>query len=149
MAQIQTDRIPEYLKEKVVDAQAALKNIEDEAQKFLKDIMEKGKASRRELDELLTRVSTGEFMEKVKANEQASRAKVAQLANRVRTSEFASKAQGLQKELLGRLDELQHKVLEVVGVATRDQVSVLSREISKLSKRVEKIAKRSKRNHDA
>jgi len=115
------------LKEKVAEAQARLKTFEDEAQKFLKEIVEKGKASRKELDEILSRVSSGELLEKMKS------------------SEFTARAGEIQKEVVKGLDELQHRVLDFIGVATRDQVSDLSREIARLSKKVEKIARRTKR----
>jgi outer membrane murein-binding lipoprotein Lpp len=37
---------------------------------------------------------------------------------------------------------LQKRVLHVAGVATREQVSRLSRELDKLGKKVEKLAKK-------
>ncbi len=115
------------LKEKVAEAQERLKTFEDEAQKFLKEIVEKGKASRKELDEIISRVQSGELLEKMKS------------------SEFSARAAEVQKEVVRGLDELQQRVLEFIGVATRDQVADLSKEIARLSKKVEKVARRTKR----
>src|SRR5688572_19903955 len=100
MAQNAAEKFPEYLreklseaetrlklKEKVAEAQSRLKTFEDEAQKFLKEIVEKGKASRKELDEILSRVSSGELLERVK------------------TSDLTARASELQKEVVKGLDE--------------------------------------------
>jgi hypothetical protein len=54
-------KMPEFLREPLVAAQARLEQFEEEAQRVLKDLVEKGRASRKDLEQIVTRLSRQEW----------------------------------------------------------------------------------------
>lgn len=49
---------------------------------------------------------------------------------------------GLAKDVRKKLDQLQAKVVEAVGVASQAQIRELSRELSRLNKKLDQLTKR-------
>jgi hypothetical protein len=115
----------EMVREQVELAQARIHELQKEAEKTLKLMAVRGRESRKELDRLVTKLEKTDWSE--------------------RSSELAGKAKDFGAELAGHLDELQGKAIKFVGVASRDQVDSLSREIKRLATKVESLTKASKR----
>jgi hypothetical protein len=120
-------RIPlgEMVREQVELAQGRLHELQKEAEKTLKLMAVRGRESRKELDRLVTKLEKTDWTE--------------------RSSEFAGKAKDFGAELATHLDELQGKAIKFVGVASREQVDTLSREIKRLATKVETLTKATKR----
>src|SRR6266702_3394082 len=55
--------------------------------------------------------------------------------------ELRGKAESFRSEAMEKLEELQAKAVAYLGVATREQVLELSRELERLSRRLEKSGK--------
>jgi DNA-binding MarR family transcriptional regulator len=115
----------EIVREQVQFVQSRLSDFQKDAEKALKELAEKGRESRKEIDRLLSRLEKKGWAE--------------------RPGELAGKAKDFGTELASHLDELQSKAIEFVGVASRDQVETLAREIKKLATKVETLAKDGKR----
>lgn len=115
----------EMVREQVQFVQSRLSDFQKEAEKTLKDLAERGRESRRELDRLLTRLEKSGWAD--------------------RPGELAGKAKDFGAELAAHLDELQSKAIQFVGVASRDQVETLANEIKRLASKVESLAKNGKR----
>lgn len=104
-----TTRVPAFLREPLVAAQARFEQFEVEAQRVLKELMDRGRASRKDLENVVQRLSKQDWV-------------------------------ALRAEAMERLMDLQSRAIAFLGVATRDQVEELSREIERLAKRIEKSA---------
>jgi DNA-binding MarR family transcriptional regulator len=115
----------EMVREQVQFVQTRLSDFQKEAEKTLKDLAERGRESRKELDRLLARLEKKGWVE--------------------RQGELAGKAKDFGVELASHLDELQTKAIQFVGVASRDQVESLAREIKRLASKVESLAKDGKK----
>ena len=59
-----------------------------------------------------------------------------------RAEEWKDKAQGFRVEAAEKLETLQEKALKFLGVASREEVAELSREINKILKRLDDSRKR-------
>ncbi len=116
-------RFGAIIREQVETAQARVHDLQKEAEKTLKLLAVRGKESRKELDKLVSKLEKTDWG----------------------STEIAGKAKDFGVELASHLDELQHKAIKFVGVASRDQVDSLSREIKKLATKVESLTKASKR----
>jgi hypothetical protein len=122
-------KVPEFLREPLEMAQARLGVFEDEAQRIWKDLMEMSKTGRRELGVLVER-----------------------LQKQMERAQWRDKAESFRADALEKLVELQSKAVGFLGVATREQVEELSREIEKVLRRLEGKGTRAghvKRGHPA
>ncbi|MGZ6029994.1 MAG: hypothetical protein ACXWK5_11280 [Myxococcaceae bacterium] len=122
-------KVPEFLREPFEAAQARLESFEVEAQKLMKDL-------------------SGRFQ---KVQKQVAKQEWPELRDRLekmretgleRAQEWRGKADHFRVEAMERLVELQSKAVKFLGVATREQVEELSREIEMVLKRLEKGGKR-------
>lgn len=125
MANQAQNGIQQKVKDSLEQAQAKLQIFEEEAQKVMADLVEKGRAQRKELTTLLNRIKAQEILEKVPVKELQGRAK------------------GVGKELTTRLEELVERAVSFAGVASVQQVEELSKEITRLSKKLDKLTKES------
>jgi hypothetical protein len=124
-------KVPEFLREPLEAAQSRLGTLEEETQRVLKDLMKKGKASSRELAEMLQKLSRQDWnVEQVMGRLKKVRTQGLELA-----TEWTDRARA---EAVERLLELQHKAIAFLGVASRDQVEELSRELERLARRLVK-----------
>lgn len=114
----------EMVREQVQFVQSRLSDFQKEAEKTLKELAEKGRESRKELDKLLGKLEKAGWTE---------------------SAEWAGKAKDFGSELAGHLDDLQSKAIQFVGVASREQVEILSREIKRLASKIEGLAKDGKK----
>ncbi len=121
-------RVEEFLRESVEVAQARLEALEAEAQKLLHELQVRfQKVSKKEWPEVKDRL---EHLREV---------------GKERAEEWKDRAQGFRVEAIERLEVLQEKALKFLGVATREEVAELSREINKIVKRLDDRKKKAAR----
>jgi hypothetical protein len=126
-------KVPEFLREQLESAQARIGQLEVEAEKALKDLMVKGRESRKELEAALTRISKDGRVVELKG-----RFEKLQRTGAVRAEAWKEKAETFRTDAYERIVELQGKAVNFLGVATKDEVEALHRELDKLAKRLEK-----------
>ncbi len=130
-------KVPEFLREPLEAAQARLEQFEGEAQKVFKDLMDRGRASRKDLEQMVQRLSKQDWT----CPELKARLEKLQKQGAVRAAEWRGRAESFRTEALERLTELQSRAVAFLGVASREQVEELSRELEKLARRFEKAEK--------
>ena len=117
-----------FLRESVEVAQARLEVLEAEAQKLLHEVQTRfQKVSGKDWAEVKERL---EHLREV---------------GRERAEEWKDKAQEFRVDAAERLETLQEKALRFLGVATREEVAELSREINKILKRLDEKKRRAVR----
>ncbi len=127
-------KVPEFLREPLVAAQARIGLIEEEAQRVLKDLVVRGRAGRKDIEEIVHRLSRQDFsLPEVRQRLEKLRDQGAE-----RAAEWRGRADSFRSEALERMLDLQTRAVQFLGVATRDEVQELSRELEKLAKRFEK-----------
>ncbi len=113
-------RVEEFIRESVEVAQARLETLEAEAQKIFHEVQARlQKASKKDWVEMRER------LEQIRE------------VGRERAEEWKGRAQGFRADAVERLETLQEKALKFLGVATREEVAELSREINKIVKRLD------------
>ena len=138
-------KVPEFLREPLEAAQARLVEFEEEAQKVFKDLMQKGKASRKDVAVLVQRLSKQDWhMDELKDRVTKLRAQGMERAN-----ELKDRAESFRVEAMEKLDDLQTKAVAFLGVATREQVEEISRELERLARRIEKGSRAKKTKKSA
>lgn len=125
--------VSELLREQVSMAQARVEQIEDEAKHVLENLMARGRASRRDLEHLVHRVSKQDW----------SFPEVRQRITKLRGQgeELRGKAEAFRAEAAERVVELQGRAIQFLGAASRDQVAELQRELDKLARRLDRAEK--------
>lgn len=127
-------KVPEFLREPLEAAQSRLDQLEGEAQRVWKDLMVKGRAGRKDIEQILQRLAKQDW----------NFPEMKQLVERLReqgaerAAEWRGKAESFRAEALERMVELQGKAVAFLGVATREQVEELSRELERLARRIER-----------
>ena len=137
MADKSSMKVPEFLREPLEAAQARLAEFEGEAQKVFKDLMQKGKESRKEVAVLVQRLSKQDW----KMDELKDRVSKLREHGKERAQELRGRAESFRSDAMEKLEELQTKAVAFLGVATREQVEELSRELERLARRLEKTEK--------
>lgn len=119
-------KVPEFLREPIEVAQARLGTLEKDAQRLLRDFSGRvQKEWKQEWPEMKDR------MDKLLA------------AGRERASEWRGRAENVRADAMERLMEL----VKFLGVATRDQLEQLSRDVDRILKRIEKPRKPGRKAH--
>lgn len=118
-------KVPEFLREPLEAAQARLGTLEKDAQKLLKDISGRMQKEWKDWPEMKGRV------DKLLA------------AGRERATEWRGRAEHVRADAMERLMEL----VKFLGVATRDQLEQLSRDVDRILKRIEKPRKPRRKAH--
>jgi polyhydroxyalkanoate synthesis regulator phasin len=137
-------KVPEFLREPLFAAQARLEHLEEEAQRVLRDLMDRGRASRKDLEHMVHRLSQQDWS----LPEMRQRLEKLREQGLERATEWRGRAENFRVEALERMMELQNRAVAFLGVATREQVEELSKELDRLSRRIgkgEKTAKRTKK----
>lgn len=127
-------KVPEFLKEPLEAAQARLEQFEVDAERVLKDLMDKGRASRKEIEQMLARLSKQDWT----LPEMKHRIEKLRDQGVERAAELRGKAETFRTEAMERVVDLQGRAIAFLGVASRDQVEELSREIDRLAKKISK-----------
>jgi hypothetical protein len=102
-----------------------------------KDLMQKGKESRKDFAELVQRLSKQDW----NMDELRGRVTKLRVQSMERAQELKGRAESFRSEALVRLEELQAKAVTFLGVATRAEVEELSRELERLARRLDKSEK--------
>ena len=136
-------KVPEFLREPLVAAQARLEQLEEEAQRVLRDLMDRGRASRKDIEHMVHRLSQQDWS----FPEMRERLEKLREQGVERATEWRGRAESFRAEALERMIELQNRAVAFLGVATREQVEELSKELDRLARRIEKgeKAKRAKK----
>ncbi len=135
-------KVPEFLREPLEAAQERLEHFEVEAQRMFKDLMDKGRASRKDLDKIVARLSKQDWtFPELKHRLDRFREQGVE-----RAAEWRGRAETWRTEALERLAVLQSRAVTFLGVATREQVEELSRELDRLARRIEKAGPKARKN---
>jgi len=136
-------KVPEFLREPLEAAQARLVEFEGEAQKVLKELVQKGKESRKDVADLVQRLSKQDW----RMDDWRERVNRLREQGRERAQELRGRAESFRSDAMLKVEELQAKAVAFLGVATREQVEELSRELERLARRLDKAdrARKSKK----
>lgn len=126
-------KVPGFLKDQLEQAQSRLGQLEEGAEKALKELVQKGRASRKDLESILVRISKDDRVVDLRG-----RLEKFQRTGAVRAEEWKDKAESFRSEAMERILELQGKAVSFLGVATKDEVEELHRELDRLAKRFDK-----------
>jgi ElaB/YqjD/DUF883 family membrane-anchored ribosome-binding protein len=129
-------KVPEFLREPIEAAQARLGQLEEDAERVLKDLMDKGRASRKEIEQIVARLSKQDW----KIPEMKHRIEKLRDQGVETAAEWRGRAETFRAEAMERVVDLQGRAIAFLGVASRDQVEELSRELDKLAKKIAKTA---------
>jgi hypothetical protein len=127
-------KVAEFLKEPLEAAQHRLEQFEVEAQRVLRDLMDKGRASRKDFEHIVQRFSKQEWM----SHDMKHRIDKLREQGVETAAELRGRAETFRAEAIERVIDLQGRAIAFLGVASRDQVEELSRELDQLSKRMPK-----------
>ena len=127
-------KVPEFLREPIASAQARLEHLEEEAQRVLKDLVDRGRASRKDLEHMVHRLSQQDWS----LPEMRQRLEKLRETGVERAAEWRGRAESFRAEALERMIDLQNRAVAFLGVATRDQVEELSKDLDRLARRIEK-----------
>lgn len=127
-------KVPEFLREPIEAAQARLADFEEEAQKVLKDLIAKGKESRKEIGDLVNKLASQKNLD---LEDVRGRFEKWQKQGVERAHELYGRTEEFRSDALHRLEEVQRHAVQFLGVATRDQVEELSRELHRLARIIE------------
>jgi hypothetical protein len=146
MPEIQKNaRVPEFLREPLEAAQARLEAFEVEAQKVFKDLVQRGRESRKDVAVLVQRLSKQDW----NVDELRSRVEKLRETGRERATEWRGRAETFRSDAVERLEDLQAKAITFLGAASREQVEELSRELEKLVRRLDRSDKPGKKTRRA
>jgi hypothetical protein len=116
-----TRNLETFVKQQLQGAQKRFVGLEHEAEKVLRNLKTRSRGPAREVEKLLGRINPDALLDNPKVKE------------------LGRKATQVSSELRKRLDGIQTKAVEAVGVASQAQVKELNRELSRLSKKLDQI----------
>ncbi len=127
-------KVPDFLKEPLEAAQERLGKLELEAQRVWNDLMVRGRAGRKDIEQILARLSKQDWsLPEMRAALERFREQ-----GLLRAAEWRGKAESWRAEAMERMVVLQGKAVAFLGVATREQVEELSRELERLARKIER-----------
>lgn len=132
-----TEKVREFLREPLAAAHERIGQLEEEAQRVIKDLMNRGRASRKDIEHIVARLSRQDWT----FPEMKQRLEKLREQGVERAAEWRGRAETFRAEALERMLDLQTRAVSFLGVATRDEVRELSKEIDRLSRRIEKAVK--------
>jgi hypothetical protein len=132
--------VGELFREPLGVAQARMEQMELEVRRVLEDLMARGRASRRDLEQLLRRLAKQDWS----FPEVKHRLEKLGGQGLERAAEWRGRADAFRAEALERVMELQSRAVQFLGAASRDQVSELQRELDKLARRLDRAEKASR-----
>lgn len=132
-----SSKVPEFLREPLQAAQVRLEHLEDEAQRVIRDLMVRGRASRKDIEHIVQRWSKQDWtFPEVKIRLEKLRDQGAE-----RALELRGRAETFREEALERVVELQGRAVAFLGVASRTEVEELSKELDRLARRLDRAQK--------
>jgi hypothetical protein len=127
-------KMADFLKEPIEAAQARIGVLEEEAQRVIKDLMVRGRASRKDIEHIVHKLSKQDWT----FPEMKQRLEKLRDQGAERAAEWRGKAESFRAETLERMVELQGRAVAFLGVATREQVEELAKELERLGRRLER-----------
>jgi hypothetical protein len=127
-------KVPEFLREPLEAAQARLEQFEVEAQRVLKDLVDRGRASRKDFEVMVQKLSKQDWT----FPEMKQRIEKLRDQGVERATSWRGRAENFRADAMERVMDLQGKAIAFLGVATREQVEEISKELDRLAKRIEK-----------
>ena len=127
-----TTKVPEFIREPLEAAQARIEAFEVEAQKVLRDLMKR----RKDFADLVQKLSKQDWNTELRGRFGKLRDQ-----GRERADELRGRAETFRADAVDRLENLQTKAIAFLGVASREEVLELSRELDKLARRLERGGK--------
>jgi DNA-binding transcriptional MerR regulator len=135
--QTRSVKVPEFLREPLSAAQVKLEQFEEDASRVFRDLMVRGRAGRKDIEHIVARLSKQDWtLPEMKQRLERLRDQGAE-----RAAGWRGKAETFRAEVLERMLELQARAVSFLGVATREQVQALSRELERLERRIAKAQK--------
>ena len=131
-AHTNSTKVPEFIREPLEAAQARIEAFEEEAQKVLRDLVKR----RKDLADLIQKLSKQDWNTELRGRFGKLRDQ-----SRERAGELRGRAETFRADAADRLENLQTKAIAFLGVASREEVLELSRELDKLARRLEKSGK--------
>lgn len=120
-AQNKARNLETFVKQQLEGAQKRFEGLEQEAGKVFRNLKARSKGPAREVEKLLEQINPDALLENQKVKE------------------LGRKAVQVRSELRKRLDGIQTRAVEAVGVASQAQVKELNKELSRLSKKLDQI----------
>jgi polyhydroxyalkanoate synthesis regulator phasin len=120
----------------MVEARNGKQNVAVKVPELFKELAKKGKAGRKELGARIEKM-VGEAKVDDKLSGLRAKIELLQKTGRERTEMWRGKADSFRADALERMIDIQGKVVSFLGVATREEVAELHRELERLAKRVE------------
>ncbi|HEY3447056.1 MAG TPA: hypothetical protein VGK67_11860 [Myxococcales bacterium] len=114
-------KIADRFKDSLEQAQARLTTLEEEAQKVFQEVLDRSKASRKEMSTIINRLNSGEIFDKKTVKQ------------------WEGKARHVSADLAHRFEDLRSRAIQYAGVASRDQVDELARDLDKLSRKIDRL----------
>ena len=127
-------KMADFLREPIEAAQARIGLIEEEAQRVIKDLMVRGRVSKKDIEHIVHRLSKQDWT----FPEMKQRLEKLRDQGAERAAEWRGKAESFRAETLERMVDLQGRAVAFLGVATREQVEELAKELDRLSRRLER-----------
>ena len=134
-------RVPEFLREPIEAAQARIERLEEDAERVLRDLMDRGRAGRKEFEQIVSRLSKQDWT----FPEMKHRLEKLREQGVERAAEWRGRAETFRVEAMERVVDLQGRAIAFLGVASRGEVEELSREIERLARKIEKTGARKPR----
>lgn len=116
-------KLAERFRGSLEQAQARLSNLEEEAQKVFQDVVERSKAPRKEMANIIAKINTG----------------AADVFDTEMIKQWQVRAKNVSADFAHRLDDLRVRAVAHAGVATRQQVDELARGLDKLSRKIDRL----------
>ena len=120
MAANHQTKFAERFRDSLEQAQARLSNLEDEAQKVFQEIVDRSKASRKEMTALIAKINAGELFDKHTVKE------------------WQGKAKHVSADIAHRFEELRSRAIAYAGVASREQVDEFAKDLDRLTRKIDK-----------
>ncbi|MDQ3264902.1 MAG: hypothetical protein M3Y59_14740 [Myxococcota bacterium] len=118
--------LQQFLKGQLVDAQKRFHTLETDAEKALKDLVVRGKESRKDLQGLINRLNTTDLT-------------LNTVLDNTTVKQISKKAEQAGNQMRKGLDGLQSRLVQASGVASQQQVKELKGELNRLSKKIDAL----------
>lgn len=107
------------------EAQKRFVALEKDAEKAINQLVSRGKESRKDLEKLINKVSSGDIA----------------IFDTATVKDLTKRAEVAGNQMKKRLDHLQTRMIQASGVATQHQMKELRSELNRLAKKIDAIGK--------
>jgi hypothetical protein len=127
-------QVPAFVTSGIENGRSRLHALEEQAQELIRDLYSKGN---KEMESFREKLPVAKIREKLPVEDIVEKARAVESETRVR-------AEAIVEDVERRLQGLQDGMLALVGVASREQVEALARDLDRVSRRLDKLAKAAK-----